>query len=139
MYLLEKFRQQNRRSMCFHQVSEPLFSCFIRHYYSDNSFFGETICNKYLNQLSSVHGIKFLEEKSKQLCCFEIFCANSFNDSSLCLNLWCVFSPKTILIFLNEFLSFRFDNVSKQRIVYLSSYRSKSYASVVLCDPNVSF
>ena len=46
---------------------------------------------------------------------------------------------KTVLIFPKNFLNFRFDMVEKYSIVYFSSYRSKSYASAVLDDFEVTF
>ena len=56
-------------------------------------------------------------------------------------NLWScgLISPKTILIFPKNFLDFSFETVEKQSIIYLSSYISKWYASVVLSDFKVTF
>ena len=57
-----------------------------------------------------------------------------------CQNLWCrLFSPKTILIFPKNFLNLRFDAIAKQSIINLNPYRSKSYASVVFSDSEVTF
>ena len=57
------------------------------------------------------------------------------------LNLWgCgVISLKTILIFPKNFLVFRSDIIKKQGIINLSSYNSKSNASLVLSDSKVAF
>ena len=69
------------------------------------------------------------------------FCTNSFNDSTDCQNLWyCgLISLKIILIFPTNFCNFRFDIVEKQSIINPSNYRSKSYASLVLGDSEVTF
>ena len=48
-------------------------------------------------------------------------------------------SPKTVLIFPKNFLDFRFDTVEKESIINLNSYRSKSYATVVLNDSEINF
>ena len=68
------------------------------------------------------------------------FCINSFNYLMDFQNLrGGLISPETILIFPKNFLNFRFDTVEKLSIINLSSYRSKSYASVVLGDSEVTF
>ena len=59
---------------------------------------------------------------------------NSFDNSMYSQNLWCgLISLKDILIFLKS------DMIEKQDIKNFSSWRSKSYASVVLCDFEVAF
>ena len=72
---------------------------------------------------------------------FFFFCTYSFDDSMDCQNLWCrgSISPKTVLIFPKNFLKFRSDLVEKQSIINFGSYSSKSYASVVLGDSEVTF
>ena len=60
-----------------------------------------------------------------------------FDRLSKSMMLW--ISLKAILIFPKNFLNFRFDIVEKQSIIYLSSYRSMYYASVVLGDSEVPF
>ena len=71
----------------------------------------------------------------------KIFCPYSLDESMHSQILWSygLISPKTMLIFPENFLNFRFDMVEKQNIVNLSSYRSKSYASVVLSYSEVNF
>ena len=64
----------------------------------------------------------------------------SFDDLTDYQNLWCgLIFLKTILIFPKNFLNFWFDTVEKQSIINLSSYRNKSYASVVLSDSKMTF
>ena len=54
--------------------------------------------------------------------------------------LWCgLVSLKIVLIFLQNFLNFRFNTIEKQSIINLSHSRSKSYAFVVLGDFEVTF
>ena len=85
-----------------------------------------------------VYGIKCIGEIFKHFCYFEIFCPNSFYDSIDCQNLWYgSICQKTVLIFLNNFLNFRFDTVEKQSIIYLISNRIKNYASIVLGDSEI--
>ena len=48
-------------------------------------------------------------------------------------------SPKPILIFPKNFLNFRLHTVEKQNIINLSSYNSKSQASVILSDFELDF
>ena len=43
-------------------------------------------------------------------------------------------SPETNLIFPKNFFNVRSDTIEKQGIIYLSSYSSKSYVSIILCD-----
>ena len=47
-------------------------------------------------------------------------------------------SPKTVSIFLKNFLNVCFDAIEDQSIINLSRYGSKSYASVVLDDSEVN-
>ena len=48
-------------------------------------------------------------------------------------------SLKTLLIFLNNFLYFRFDKIEKHGIINLSSYNSKRNAFIVLSDSKITF
>ena len=48
-------------------------------------------------------------------------------------------SPNGYLIFPQKFLDLRLDPIEKQRIINLSSYNSKIYASVILGDFEVTF
>ena len=61
-----------------------------------------------------------------------------FTDSP---NLWSCgsISLKIVLIFLVNFLHFSCDTFKKESIINLGSYRSKSYASVVLIDCKATF
>ena len=47
--------------------------------------------------------------------------------------------PKTVLIFIKNFLDFRLDMVEKYGIINLSSYSIKGYASVFLIGSEVVF
>ena len=88
-----------------------------------------------------MYGIKCLGEIYEQLCCFEILCTNFFDDSTDNQNLWSCgsFSPRTVLIFPENFLDCEFDAVEKQSIINLSSYKCKCYISVVLKDSKATF
>ena len=71
--------------------------------------------------------------------CFLYSVFRRFDELLESIMLWIVFFPKTILIFPKDFLNSRFDTIAKQSIINLSRYRSKCYASVVLCDSEVTF
>ena len=115
------------------------FHIFIKHHYSSNSFFGETIYSEYLLNLSSMYGINCLGEIYKQKCCLKIFCTFFFNDSIDCENMWdcTLISQKAILIFPENFFHFRSAIIEKQSIIN-NCYSSKSSASVVLSDSKVT-
>ena len=49
------------------------------------------------------------------------------------------FPPKIILIFPKDFLSFWFDVIAKQSIIYLRRDRRRNYTSVVFGDSEVTF
>ena len=72
---------------------------------------------------------------------FRDFGTDSYDDSTNCQNLLNCgsISPKTVLNFPKNFLDFRFESVEKQSIINLSSYSSRSYASVVLCYSPVTY
>ena len=91
----------------------------------------------YLFHLSSVYGIKCLEE----IYCYNIFCKYIFNDSTDWQNLWSCgsISPKAVLIFPKNFLDSRSDTIDKQGIINFSSYNSNSYAFLILSDSKVNF
>ena len=77
-----------------------------------------------------------LEKSNKQEYCLEICGIYSFDDST---NLsWRLISLKNFLIFPKNFLNFRSDTIENQGIINLSSYRSKSYASVELSYSKVT-
>ena len=72
----------------------------------------------------------------KQECYLEIFCTNSFDDSTNIENLGScgLFSLKAALIFLKNSRNFRSETIQLQGTVNLSSYDSISCSSGVLCE-----
>ena len=84
------------------------------------------------NQMPWTNGEKYYD--------LETFCTYFSNNSTDSQNLWCgSIVLKSILIFKNNFLDFRFDTIEKQGIINLSSYGTKSKACVVLSDSDVAF
>ena len=49
------------------------------------------------------------------------------------------FSFKAVQIFLKNFLDFGLDMIEKRGIINFNSFSNESYASVVLCDSDVTF
>ena len=84
--------------------------------------------------------IKCLGEIYKQNT-LRYFCMFSFDNLTNCQNLRScrLISLKTILIFPKNFCNFRLDMIEKLNIINLSSYSSKSYASLVLSNSEVTF
>ena len=85
----------------------------------------------------TVYGIKYLREISNQLCCLKMFWTYSFGASADSQNQWSCWSisPKTVLIFLMNFLDVRFAKVEKQSIMNLSCSNINSCTSVVHVIP----
>ena len=112
----------------FHVITEQHYRC--------DSFFEETIRERYLFHLPSVYGVKCLGEIYKQDCYLKTFCSNYY-DSTNCQNLklWIDFSKNLFRFFFfffpKKFLYFWFNVIEKQSIIHLSCYRSKSYALVI--------
>ena len=73
--------------------------------------------------------------------CLEILCTSSIDVSTNSQNLRNCrpFSPKTVLIFPENFHNFKSIAIGIQGIIILSCYSSKGYASVVLSDSGVAF
>ena len=82
-----------------------------------------------------------LHEINKQKCCLEIFLQvilQWFDGKLESVTLWIDLSGNSSESFKN-LLNFWSDRIEKQSIMNLSSYSSKSYASVVLSDSEVTF
>ena len=77
----------------------------------------------------------------KKECHHEVFYTNFFlKFDRLFESVWCgSISAKTILICFKNFLNFWFDAIEKQATVNLSRCRSRTYASIVLSDSEVTF
>ena len=123
MYRLARLRQEYQRIQCHRQVSEPLLT--------------KTIRKKYPIHLSSEYGIKRFGEIYEQKCCREYFCPYIFNVSTNSQKLRSCgsLSPKTVPIFLKNFINFRLDTNEKQGILKLCSYSNKSYTVMFLKSP----
>ena len=65
----------------------------------------------------------------------------SFDNLTDYQNLWGFgsFSLKGVLIFPKNFLDVELDTIEKRNIINIRSYRSQSYASLVLSDSDVVF
>ena len=94
-----------------------------------------------LLHLPTVFKNKCFEEINEQVWPREFFFTYSFDNSSDIQDLRSCgsISPKTIQIIPENLLDLGCDTIEKQNIVDLSSYSSKSYASVVLSDSKVTF
>ena len=107
---------------------------FVEHHYSHNSFSLEkSFVPSFLCIWSQMPWKKKKKKIYKQVLSWDFFCIYSFDDLINYQNLRSRGSVflKAILIFPKSFLDFRLDMIEKQSIINLSSYGSKSYASVV--------
>ena len=111
-----------------------------KYHHSSKIFFRKTHAKSICSIFPQCMALNVLEKSShKSEGCLKIFCTYSFNDSTDGQNLWGygTISSKAILIFPKNFLNFRSDMIEKRGIINVSSYRSKSYTSVVLCNSGV--
>ena len=131
MALIYLFVKPCWKSLCLHQGKEPLFV-------SISIIIAVTVSlgRPYARSISSMLPVCW-----RNLQTIVLPCANFFDDSIVCQNLWYYgsISLKTILIFCKNFINLWFDTIEKLSIINLISYRCKSYASVVLGDFKATF